>query len=67
MSKQARDPCQKYACEVQVCLQRNNYQENKCQETIKNLVKCCQLWGEESFKVCSGIKLPEEPNTEVPK
>ena len=49
------DPCQKFACELQVCLQKNNYQESKCQEAIKRLVKCCQAWKEESFKVCSGI------------
>ena len=50
MSSKA-DPCQKYACELQVCLQKNNYQEDKCQETIKRLVKCCFTWKEESFKV----------------
>ena len=54
MSKKT-DPCQKFACELQVCLQKNNYQESKCQEAIKRLVKCCQTWKEESFKVCSGI------------
>ena len=54
MSKKT-DPCQKFACELQVCLQKNNYQESKCQEAIQRLVKCCQIWKEESFKVCSGI------------
>ena len=55
MSKQTRDPCQKYACELQVCLQRNNYQEKKCQGSITNLVRCCEVWKQESSKVCSGI------------
>ena len=59
MSQQARDPCQKYACELQVCLKNNNFQENKCQNALERLVKCCSLWRQESFKVCSGIKIPE--------
>ena len=59
MSQQARDPCQKYACELQVCLKNNNYQESKCQKALDRLVKCCTLWREESFKVCSGIKVPD--------
>ena len=24
------DPCQKYACDIQVCLAKNKYQEVKC-------------------------------------
>ena len=67
MSKQGRDPCQKYACELQVCLQKNNYQENKCQEAITRLVKCCHIWRQESFKVCAGVKSPEEQNIEESK
>lgn len=54
MSKKA-DPCQKFACELQVCLSKNYYQESKCQEAITRLVKCCNIWKEESYKVCSGI------------
>ena len=29
------DPCQKRACELQECLQKNNYQEEKCADAIK--------------------------------
>ena len=60
MSKKS-DPCQKFACELQVCLQKNHYQESKCQEAIKRLVKCCNIWKEESYKVCSGIEYEGHP------
>jgi len=50
------DPCQKRACELQECLQKNNYQEEKCADAIKRLVNCCNIWKEESFKVCRGIE-----------
>jgi len=64
MSQKA-DPCQKFACELQVCLAKNNYQEIKCKEYIERLTKCCNIWKEESFKVCSGISY-EGHNLEKP-
>jgi len=30
--------------------------EEKCSEAIKRLVSCCNIWKEESFKVCRGIE-----------
>ena len=62
MSSKA-DPCQKFACELQVCLQKNKYQEAKCKEAIKRLVKCCSIWKEESFKVCQGIEYEGKVNS----
>ena len=44
--------------EVQVCLQRNNYQETRCQEVVQRLVNCCALWKDQSWKVCQGIDYP---------
>ena len=49
------DPCQKTACQLQECLQRNHYQENRCLAALQRLVDCCKLWGEESQTVCAGI------------
>ncbi|KAL0082907.1 mature T-cell proliferation 1 neighbor protein-like protein [Phycomyces blakesleeanus] len=34
--------CQKYACAIQDCLGKNNYQESKCTEALKALEVCCQ-------------------------
>ena len=38
-----------------MCLQKNNYQEEKCQKVLQSLVDCCALWKEQSWKVCQGI------------
>ena len=38
----SQDPCKKYACELQYCLQANNYTESKCDQVISKLIKCCQ-------------------------
>lgn len=64
MPPKKKDPCQKYACELQVCLKRENFQESACQAYINRLVECCRLWKEESFKVCSGINWKEEESGE---
>jgi len=57
------DPCQKYACRIQTCLAKSNYQESKCQFEISKLVECCNTWKDKSFKVCQGIAY--EGNTRV--
>jgi len=56
MPKEKTDPCQKRACELQVCLQKYNFQEDRCKAEIKRLIDCCNKWKEESFKVCRGIE-----------
>jgi hypothetical protein len=60
-----RDPCQRYACKLQDCLEKNGYQENKCQHVIKEIYKCCHRHREMSI-VCSGFlrKLASVPLTE---
>ncbi|KAI8147659.1 hypothetical protein BJV82DRAFT_596409 [Fennellomyces sp. T-0311] len=35
-------PCQKYACDIQDCLSKNNYQESKCERAIQALRQCCE-------------------------
>ena len=39
-------------------MQKNNYQEEKCQKVLQSLVDCCALWEEQSWKVCQGIDYP---------
>ncbi|KAI9305572.1 hypothetical protein BJ944DRAFT_239534 [Cunninghamella echinulata] len=50
-------PCQQFACQLQDCLQRNNYQEEKCQTSIKALKQCCeQLLNEGGSSPCCPSK-----------
>jgi hypothetical protein len=36
-----RDPCKRFACSLQDCLQKFNYNENKCADVIDKLRLCC--------------------------
>ena len=60
-SKPKPDPCQRYACRIQDCLQKNNYQESKCVKFIRDLEECCKKFAGKSPTVCQGIRfdLPE--------
>jgi hypothetical protein len=49
------DPCKKFACAIQSCLEKNNYQEEKCKKQLENLLDCCRKNLENSF-VCEGYK-----------
>ncbi|XP_042830886.1 cx9C motif-containing protein 4 isoform X1 [Prionailurus viverrinus] len=55
-----KDPCQKQACEIQKCLQANNYMESKCQAVIQELRKCCARYPKGRSLVCSGFENEEE-------
>lgn len=57
------DPCQKFACDIQTCLAKNNYQEAKCAYELRKLVECCTKWKGESFKVCQGIEYEGKKST----
>ncbi|GBB91596.1 hypothetical protein RclHR1_00190009 [Rhizophagus clarus] len=37
-----QQPCLREACQIQTCLQNNNYQESRCQKVIEELFKCCE-------------------------
>ncbi|XP_066212156.1 cx9C motif-containing protein 4 isoform X1 [Saccopteryx leptura] len=54
-----KDPCQKQACEIQKCLQANNYMESKCQAVIQELRKCCARYPKGRSAVCSGFEQEE--------
>lgn len=52
--RKKKDPCKKYACEIQKCLEESSYQEEKCDNAIKRMLSCCYKWREESL-CCSGF------------
>ncbi|KAF6090216.1 C-X9-C motif containing 4 [Phyllostomus discolor] len=54
-----KDPCQKQACEIQKCLQANNFRDSKCQAVIQELRKCCARYRKGRSLVCSGYDKEE--------
>ncbi|KAH8373746.1 hypothetical protein KR200_009182 [Drosophila serrata] len=64
MSDTRKDRCKPYACRIQDCLSKNNYQEDKCLDVLEDMRQCCLKWHKVSV-CCSGIDLeksylPEE-------
>ncbi|XP_051639257.1 cx9C motif-containing protein 4 isoform X2 [Manacus candei] len=57
MSK--KDPCQKQACEIQKCLQANNYLESKCETVLQEMRKCCARYSQGRSVCCSGFEREE--------
>ncbi|XP_035748621.1 cx9C motif-containing protein 4 [Egretta garzetta] len=50
-----KDPCQKQACEIQKCLQVNNYMESKCETMLQEMRKCCAQYPKGRSICCSGF------------
>ncbi|KAH8301893.1 hypothetical protein KR044_000376 [Drosophila immigrans] len=59
MPKPEKDPCKSFASRIEACLQRNNFQEQKCLQVLEDMRQCCIKWHEESF-CCNGIDLAKE-------
>lgn len=57
------DPCKKFACEIQKCLNENNYQEIRCTKAFEVMRQCC-LKHKPISLVCEGYRL--EPRVFVP-
>uniref|UniRef100_A0A8D0C3E7 Cx9C motif-containing protein 4 n=1 Tax=Salvator merianae TaxID=96440 RepID=A0A8D0C3E7_SALMN len=55
-----KDPCQKYACEIQKCLQANNYVESKCEAVLQKMRRCCAQYPEGRSISCSGFNVKKE-------
>jgi len=48
--------CKKAACRIQVCLKENEFQEEKCQDVIDKLIKCCREKPQAKYDIrCSGF------------
>ncbi|XP_036258069.1 cx9C motif-containing protein 4 isoform X1 [Molothrus aeneus] len=54
-----KDPCQKQACEIQKCLQANNYVESKCEAALQEMRKCCARYTKGRSVCCSGFEREE--------
>ncbi|KAM9227754.1 cx9C motif-containing protein 4 isoform 2-T3 [Leptosomus discolor] len=54
-----KDPCQKQACEIQKCLQVNNYMESKCETLLQEMWKCCARYPKGRSICCSGFEKEE--------
>ncbi|XP_009097708.1 cx9C motif-containing protein 4 isoform X2 [Serinus canaria] len=54
-----KDPCQKQACEIQKCLQANNYMESKCEAALQEMRKCCARFARGRSVCCSGFEREE--------
>lgn len=58
--KGSKDPCKQEACDIQSCLKKNNYVEERCTDEIERLKDCCRKWFKKSSdrissECCSGF------------
>ncbi|NXC80218.1 CMC4 protein, partial [Cercotrichas coryphoeus] len=60
-----KDPCQKQACEIQKCLQENNYLESKCEAVLQEMRKCCARYTKGRSVCCSGFEREEREREKV--
>ncbi|XP_044283130.1 cx9C motif-containing protein 4 [Varanus komodoensis] len=51
-----KDPCKKYACQIQKCLQANNYLESKCEAIFQEMRRCCARYPKGRSTSCSGFQ-----------
>ncbi|KXL42080.1 hypothetical protein M433DRAFT_94346 [Acidomyces richmondensis BFW] len=54
-------PCHPRACAIQDCIQKNNYNEEKCQKQIDALYECCNLFYKRMGDNASTVSCPK-PN-----
>ncbi|XP_062997972.1 cx9C motif-containing protein 4 [Elgaria multicarinata webbii] len=60
-----KDPCQKHACQIQKCLQENNYLESKCEAFFREMRRCCARFPKGTSVSCSGFER-EEKEQQIP-
>ena len=49
-----KDPCLKFACRLQTCLDRKGYDDQKCLKEIGDIRECCESYWRDSI-VCEGF------------
>jgi hypothetical protein len=49
-----KEPCKKYACAIQDCLNKNKFNQEKCEDAIEAMRECCRNLKTYSF-ICQGM------------
>ncbi|KAL1586910.1 hypothetical protein WHR41_04213 [Cladosporium halotolerans] len=52
-------PCHPRACAIQDCIQKNNFNEAKCQKQIDALYECCNLFYQRKGDEASVVSCPK--------
>ncbi|KAK4894034.1 Cx9C motif-containing protein 4, mitochondrial [Elasticomyces elasticus] len=52
-------PCHPRACAIQDCIQKNNFDEKKCQKQIDALYECCNLFYQRNGDEASTVSCPK--------
>lgn len=52
-------PCHPRACAIQDCLQRSNYNEEKCRKEVDALYECCNAFYKENGDEASTVSCPK--------
>ncbi|KAI4741933.1 hypothetical protein E4T50_07655 [Aureobasidium sp. EXF-12298] len=52
-------PCHPRACAIQDCIQKNGYDESKCQKQIDALYECCNGFYEKNGDSASTVSCPK--------
>ncbi|KAF5845252.1 hypothetical protein GGP41_001289 [Bipolaris sorokiniana] len=56
---QTDPPCHPRACAIQNCIQRNNYNEEKCRKEVDALYECCNAFYEKQGVNASTVSCPK--------
>ncbi|KAH0284464.1 hypothetical protein KCU62_g8258, partial [Aureobasidium sp. EXF-3399] len=52
-------PCHPRACAIQDCIQKNGFDESKCQKQIDALYECCNAFYEKNGDSASTLSCPK--------
>ncbi|UXI18642.1 hypothetical protein NH340_JMT04585 [Sarcoptes scabiei] len=49
------DPCVKFCCLLEKCTRKNNFQANRCQKEMENVLNCCKKFNPKMAPSCEGF------------
>lgn len=52
------NPCQAQACDIQACIQRHQFQQDKCEHLVQKLYKCCANFYQERGRDARCVSCP---------
>lgn len=59
MAVDPANPCQPYACDIQACIQRHQFQQERCEHLVKKLYACCAAFYEKHGRDTSCVSCPK--------